>query len=112
MVTKLRYTIINILSLGFYKRYKKLANIARNLANIERNLSNIEPNLTIAKDTSIAIFNNLNFAQRFEYENAINKNKKSILFVTSLCQNGGIEERLLKIIQLIKHSYNIFIVTI
>ena len=49
---------------------------------------------------------------QLSYEQLKNQNKKSILFVASLTFNGGIEERLYKITNLLKNKYNIFIVSI
>ena len=49
---------------------------------------------------------------QLSYEQLKNQNKKSILFVASLTFNGGIEERLYKITNLLKNKYNIFIISI
>jgi hypothetical protein len=47
---------------------------------------------------------------QLSYEQLKNQNKKSILFVACLHFNGGIEERLYKITNLLKNKYNIFII--
>jgi hypothetical protein len=49
---------------------------------------------------------------QLSYEQLKNQNKKSILFVACLHFNGGIEERLYKITNLLKNKYNIFIISI
>jgi len=80
-----RNNLLNVLTLGIYK----------SLNNQFNNISNITLEIEALKS--------------HHYEILKNKNKKSILFITQLTINGGIEERLYKIVELIKDKYNIFI---